>query len=89
MIIEETVTFKLSNSKFAILGIFCPIFSVPKIMFLAPENKKAKQVLKFSSEKNINENNHKKNFNEEVFFCTTAYRAIVLHKQHIVQCTRP
>ena len=68
MIIEETVTFKLSNSKFAILGIFCPIFSVPKIMFLAPENKKAKQVLKFSSEKNINENNHKKIFNEEVFF---------------------
>ena len=68
MIIEETVTFKLSNSKFAILGIFCPIFSVPKIMFLAPENKKTKQVLKFSSEKNINENNHKKKFQRGSFF---------------------
>ena len=90
MIIEETVTFKLSNSKFAILGIFCPIFSVPKIMFLAPENKKTKQVLKFSSEKNINENNHNFFFSmRKFFFCTSAYRAIVLHKQHIVQCTRP
>ena len=68
MIIEETVTFKLSNSKFAILGIFCLIFSVPKIMFLAPENKKTKQVLKFSSEKNINENNHKKKFSTSKFF---------------------
>ena len=37
-------------------------------MFLAPENKKTKQVLKFSSEKNINENNHKKNFQRVSFF---------------------
>ena len=37
-------------------------------MFLAPENKKAKQVLKFSSEKNINENNHKKKFSTSKFF---------------------
>ena len=33
----------LSNSKFGISGSFWPILSVPKIMFLVPENEKRKQ----------------------------------------------
>ena len=37
MIFEETV---ISNTKFTIPEIFWPILSVPKIMFLVPENKK-------------------------------------------------